>query len=293
MDEKLVQALQICPAEIRSSVLQLAKKAALCVEEVRLRAGQPASVYAGGREWKLQSQGSCLTVSQQTVAQVVACAAEYSVYHAQEQLKRGFCTIAGGHRLGVCGEAVCEQGQVLTLKNFSSVNLRVAHSVPGAADAIIDLIWKNPESVLLIGPPGSGKTTVLRDTVRQLSDRLRCSVSLVDERWELAAMTNGIAQFEVGCATDVLTGVPKAEAITMLLRSMRPDWIAVDEITDKSDVQAMVASAYCGVRFVATAHAVSLEDLTRRPIYRRLLEQQVFGHIVLIDKSRHLHLERI
>ena len=293
VDEQLVQALQICPGNLRDAVLRLAQKANLSVEELRLRVGKPAAVYAGGREWRLSVQGGSLTVSPELVAQVVACSLEYSVYNAQEQLRRGFFTIAGGHRIGICGEAVCEHGRLTTLKNFSSVNLRIAHEVRGAANGIIDLIWQDPRSVLILGPPGSGKTTVLRDTVRQLSDRLRCCIGLVDERYEIAAAVNGLPQLEVGCCTDLLSGAPKQEAVGLLLRTMRPEWIALDEITEEADLAAVTDCANCGVHLIATAHASSAEDLRSRSVYRKLLEKQVFGHFVRIDRDRSLHTERI
>ena len=293
MDEQLVQALQICPAPVKDAVLQLAQRANLSVEELRLRVGKPAAVYANGREWRITVQGNNLIVSPELVAQVVACALEYSVYNAQEQLRRGFFTIAGGHRVGICGEAVCEQGRMTTLKNFSSVNLRIAHEVRGAANEIIDLIWQAPCSVLILGPPGSGKTTVLRDAVRQLSDRLRCCIGLVDERYEIAAAVNGLPQLDVGCCTDLLSGAPKQEAVSLLLRTMRPEWIALDEITEEEDVIAVSECANCGVRLIATAHADSTEDMKLRPVYRKLLEKQVFGHFVRIDRDRRMHTERI
>ena len=293
MDAQLVQALQICPTSVKDAVLQLAQRADLSVEELRLRVGKPAAVYANGREWRITVQGGNLTVSPELVAQVVACALEYSVYNAQEQLRRGFFTITGGHRIGICGEAVCEHGRMTTLKNFSSVNLRIAHEVHGAANDVIDLIWQAPRSVLILGPPGSGKTTVLRDAVRQLSDRLRCCIGLVDERYEIAAAVNGLPQLDVGCSTDLLSGAPKQEAVSLLLRTMRPEWIALDEITEEEDVIAVSECANCGVQLIATAHADSAEDMKLRPVYRKLLEKQVFGHFVRIDRNRRLHTERI
>lgn len=292
MDEQLVQALQICPPAIRESTLHLAQRANLLVEEIRLRSGKCASIFANGREWKLSKQGDLLMVSQETVAQVIACAMEYSVYAAQEQLCRGYCTIRGGHRIGICGECVCSDGKITAFQHFSSVNIRVAHALPGAADTIIDLIWKEPASVLIIGPPGSGKTTILRDLVRQLSDRLRQTVSLVDERFELASSYHGTPQFEIGSATDVLSGVPKAAAVGLLVRTMRPQWIALDEITEQSDIRTISEASYCGVKFAATAHADGFDDLSSRPVYRNLLDMQVFGHFVRIGTDRSLYTER-
>ncbi len=293
LDEQLVQALQICPPAIRESTKQLAQRANLFVEEIRLRAGKCASIFANGREWKLTQQSGSLTVSQETVAQVIACAMDYSLYAAQEQLVRGYCTVRGGHRIGICGECICPENKITAFQHFSSVNIRVAHALNGSADTVVDLIWKKPASVLIIGPPGSGKTTVLRDLVRQLSDRLRQTVSLVDERFELASSYHGMPQFEIGSATDVLSGVPKEAAVSLLVRTMRPQWIALDEITEPSDVRTVSEASYCGVKFAATAHADSLEDLTSRPVYRSLIDAGIFTHFVRIGPDRTLFSERI
>lgn len=293
VDKRLEQALRILPPAVGSSALQLAEHAKLLIEEVRLRSGKPVSVFSGGREWRLTQNGTTLPVSQKTVEDVVAKAAEYSLYASQKQLSQGFITVAGGHRLGICGEAVCDREGITTLKNFSSVNLRIAHEIRGCADPITDLIWSEPGSVLIIGAPGSGKTTVLRDAVRQLSDRLHYGVGLADERSEIASCVEGLPQYELGSMTDVLSGAPKRDAIPMLLRTMRPLWIAVDEITQPEDVTALTEGAYCGVRFLATAHAGCADDLQNRPVYRALLSQGVFRHLVRIDEKRNLVCERI
>lgn len=293
MNNQLGQALNIFPNVVREAAFEFANRTNLCIEEVRLRAGRPATVYANKREWKLLYHGDNIIPNQQIIAQVVTCASDFSIYNTQEQLARGFCTIKGGHRLGICGESVCENGHISTLKNFSSVNLRIAHEILGTAEPIINLIWKNPASVLIIGAPGCGKTTVLRDTVRQLSDRLHYNVSLVDERWEVAAAVNGVPQFDVGCVTDVISGAPKQQAVPLLLRTMRPEWIALDEITEYSDLCTIFESANCGVRIIATAHADSMQELKCRPIYQKMLNRQVFGHFVRIDHDRNLHEERI
>lgn len=177
------------------------------------------------------------------------------------------------------------------LRDISSMNLRIAGQHLGCADAAADFLWTHPRSCLVIGAPGSGKTTLLRDLIRQISDRFLWRVSVVDERMELACCVGGKAQFQVGAHTDILSGVGKQRGIEMLLRTMNPQWIALDEITAEADVEEMVRASYCGVRFLATAHAVSRDELQRRPVYRTLLQTQLFETLITILPHRQIRTE--
>ena len=182
-------------------------------------------------------------------------------------------------------------GALTGLRELSSLNLRVARQVAGIADRIADGLWTSRASVLLVGAPGSGKTTLLRDLICQLSDRFSWRVGLVDERMEVAACCGGCPQLAVGAHTDVLSGVHKPEAMELLLRTMSPQWIAVDEISAPADVEAISRAAYCGVRMLATVHADSLAELQSRPVYRRLLEEGVFTRFVLLRPDRSYTIE--
>lgn len=286
MDE-VRQALQICPPEVQSAVLRLPYAAD--VEEIRLRCGQTLTVAINGTEHCLPG----VPVTAKWLEDIVARATGHAVFSAQHMLKNGFVTIGGGHRVGVCGSAVCQGGEIGGFREISSLNIRVARQIRGLASKTADAIWVCPRSTLIIGAPGAGKTTLLRDLIRQMSDRFSLRIGVADERMELGACCNGMPQFDLGAHTDVLSGAKKEAAIELLLRTMSPQWIAVDEITAAEDVEAMVRGSYCGVNFLATAHAGSSGELRQRELYRSLLACGVFQNLVTIRKDRTVITERM
>lgn len=249
------------------------------LEEIRMGTGRPLRLLRSGREEELWP-----LAEPEHLEDLIRRACRQSVYACAGSLRQGYLTVEGGHRIGVCGAGVIQNGVLQNLRSPSSAVIRVAHQILGCADGLLPRLH---QSTLILGPPGSGKTTLLRDAVRQLSDRRRQRVGLVDERGELSATVDGEAQLQVGGRTDVLLQVDKATAVMMLLRTMNPQWIAVDEITAPADIAALEQAAYCGVRLLATAHGSGLEDLRRRPLYRRLLEAGVFQTAVVLrgDKS--------
>lgn len=207
-------------------------------------------------------------------------ASRYSPW-ASESAGQGFLTAPGGHRIGICGDAVIQNGTMTRVRKISSLNIRVARDYPGIAAA-----GNLGGSVLLIGPPGSGKTTLLRDLVRQVSHTK--TISVVDERGEL--FPKGIPR---GKRTDVMTGCGKAEGITMMLRNMGPEWIAVDEITAESDCDALIKCSWCGVKILASVHAHSRSDLNNREIYRKLTAAGIFEYLIILSRDKSWRLERM
>ena len=286
MDE-IRQALQICPTEVQNAVLLLPYAAE--IEEIRLRCGQAVYVAVHGQERCLE--GAIVTGN--WLENVIARATGHAVFSAQHMLKSGFITISGGHRIGICGTAVYQSGELSGFQELSSVNLRVARQIKGIASKAADALWLHPRSTLIIGVPGVGKTTLLRDLIRQLSDRFSFRIGVADERMELGACCNGMPQFDLGKHTDVLSGVKKETAVELLLRTMSPQWIAVDEITAAGDIEAMVRGSYCGVSFLATAHAGSRDELRQREVYRKLLSCGIFQNLVTIRKDRTVITERM
>lgn len=288
MQKEIRQAIAACPPELQRAVEALPETSQQRMEELRLRIGREATVTIGEREAPL-----AVTVKSEWVETILASATGHAVYSAQEMMKNGFVTLRGGHRLGICGTAVYQNGTMSTLKDISSLNLRIARELKGIGNRAADWLWTRPRSTLIIGPPGRGKTTLLRDLIFQLSQRFSHRVCVADERMELAAAVDGVPQFDLGSKTDVLSGVKKARAVEMLLRTMNPQWIALDEITSEEDVTAMVRASYCGVRFLATAHAEMPSELRHRPVYRSMVEAGVFENLIVILPNRTLQLERM
>jgi len=221
---------------------------------------------------------------------VLEIATQASAHTALERVRNGFFTVRGGHRIGICGSGVVRDGEVRNLRQLSSLAIRVAREVPGLSAAVLDRLWSGGvlQSTLLLSPPGGGKTTLLRDLIRAVSDgeggpALR--VGVADERGELAAMYQGEPQFSIGRQTDVLDGCPKGPALLMLLRGMNPQVLAADEITAPEDAAALEMAANCGVSLLCTAHAGSLEELKARPLYRRLLDEGLFRRLAIIERA--------
>lgn len=247
------------------------------VQELRLRLHSPPEIVIGGTSRWLKE-----TVTKDDLLTCVNTASRYSPWSAVTAA-RGYITAPGGHRIGLCGEAVIKDGRVTGFREITSVNIRVARDIHGISQGI-DI----RESLLILGPPGYGKTTLLRDLIRRIGDA-GTHISVVDERRELFP---GEA-YPAGKGTDVLHGCSKPEGMDMLLRTMGPEWIAVDEITDAGDCEALLRTGWCGVRLLATAHAASLEDLRRRGIYRPLAACGLFATAVVLKRDKTWTQERI
>lgn len=216
-----------------------------------------------------------------------------SLYALEEELRGGYITVEGGHRVGLVGRAIVRAGEIKSMREISGLNVRVAREVLGAADKLLPELFSREEDwfyrTLIISPPRAGKTTILRDLIRQISDgwgQVRGRrIAIVDERSELAGTFRGQPQKDVGIRTDVLDACPKAEGIMLLLRSMSPEIIAVDEIGRAEDAVALGEALNAGVGVLATAHAASLEELEGRPILKELMAAKVFQRLVLLSRK--------
>ena len=285
MTQPIDQILTVLPAAYQKAVLRLETHERNDLTEIRLRQGKQASFVLLQQEHPLPVDNHAV-VTAEDIAQIVSLATDHSPYAVEHEIAGGFLSLPGGHRIGLCGTAVLEQEDIKTLRQISSVCIRVARPVCGVGRELAEHLFREQSSALMIGPPASGKTTHLRDTIRLLSDCYAERVCVVDERGEIAAMRCGLPQLPVGRQTDVLTGCRKEKGIILCLRAMNPQWIAVDEITCEADVKAISMACYCGVKLLATAHASSVEDLWERPVYRHLLELGFFRTAYVLSAER-------
>ncbi|WP_236006258.1 stage III sporulation protein AA [Paradesulfitobacterium ferrireducens] len=271
------------------------------IEEIRLRIGQPLLLQGCKGDIFLNASGNpcrqkeAYYITHEDLALTLERLTQSSLYAAEEKLKQGFLTLPGGHRVGVVGEAVLRGREIQTLKHISALNFRLAREIRGRARELIPYLLKPDGELchtLILSAPRAGKTTLLRDLICFLSSGVPelglrgQTLGVVDERGELAGMHQGIPTYDLGPRTDILDGCPKAIGMSMLVRSMAPQIIAVDELGHVDDVQALTDAIRTGVKILATAHASSREEALERPTLAGLFKEQVFSRIVLLNREQ-------
>lgn len=270
------------------------------LQEIRLRCHKPLILIVDGKEKWLTDQGivtydikRAYHTSLQDIRETMEYVSDYSIYAYEEELRQGFLTIKGGHRVGVAGRVVSEGNEIKGMKHISNINIRISHEEKGCGDKVLPWLFEKRKlcHTLLISGPGCGKTTLLRDLIRQISDGSNmnsgCTVGVVDERSEIAGCYNGIPQNDVGMRTDVLDCCPKAAGMMLLIRTMSPKVIAVDELGSQQDINAMERAVHCGCKILATVHGTSFEEICKKPLFTTLVQNHIFErYVVLHDREK-------
>lgn len=277
----------LCPS-LRRRIAKV--KDTKSIQEIRVRVNQPIKITTPGGIKFISDTGLLVNeggyddyrVSPSDIQTSLELISEGSVYTFIEEIRKGFITIKGGHRIGIAGKVITKNQAVINIREVNSLNIRIAREVKGAAERILKLISDDicgVHNTLIIAPPNGGKTTALRDLTRILSGSYK--ISLIDERCEIAACYHGVPQLDVGPQTDILELCPKSEAMLIMLRSMSPEIMVTDEVTSQEDLDVICQIINCGVKIITSVHGFTLEDIQAR--IHRITE--IFSRIVVLKKN--------
>lgn len=286
--------------QVKDIFLQINPEQFNCLEEIRLRCGQPLMLKIGDQDWLVDRRGDLhknleagYLVQEEDIHRSILAISDNSLYAFEEEIRRGFITISGGHRVGLAGQVVLDRGEVKTIKDFSSLSFRIAREIKDCSQPFLRHIYQQqnrPVSTLFISAPCCGKTTILRDVARNISRGSRwgppCNVSLIDERSELAGSYRGKAQMDLGPRTDVLDACPKALGMMMAIRALGPRVIISDEIGRREDVDALQECVNAGVAVISSVHARDLAEAQQRPLLREILAAGSFQTIITLSRRQ-------
>jgi len=287
------------PVTLRERLLALPEETMECLEEIRIGQERPLMLYRGGQGYFLKKNGGltrdydaeAVATSAPEMLRILDMVSEHSLYAMEDELRNGFISLRGGCRVGIAGRAVLENGRIKTFKHINAFNFRIARPIPGAADKAMPHVCRGNRisHTLVLSPPQMGKTTLIRDMVRKISNGYEgfagLKVGLIDERSEIAGMHQGFPSFDIGIRTDVLDACPKAEGIILMIRSLSPQVVVTDEIGKQEDIEAIGEALNTGVDVIVTAHARTLEEALKRPILLRALKKDLFERILVLGDS--------
>lgn len=290
----------LCP-EVREKFSKISKDIKNSMEEIRLRTNKPLMIYVDKSDFFVTENGdvsrnpnNSYIIRKNNILNTLQFITNYSIYSVEEELKNGYITVQGGHRVGIVGKVLYDNNGIKTMKEFTGLNIRIAREKKGVADKVLKyLIDSKGEfmNTLIVSPPQCGKTTLLRDIIRNISNGVESlhykgvKVGVVDERSEIAACYQGIPQNDLGIRTDVLDACKKAQGMMMLIRAMSPQVIATDEIGREEDSRAIHEALLAGINLITTVHGKSIEDILSRAVIGNLLKDGVFQRIILLSNK--------
>lgn len=261
------------------------------LQEIRLKVDKSLIYYVDSKEFI-----SKYTVTKDDIKAIIQRISNYSIYAFEEEIKQGYITVKGGHRVGICGSCVMEGYKVKTIKHISSLNIRICREIIGCSDRILQYLISNEKvlNTIIISPPKCGKTTLIRDISRNLSDGFKIEgkkvpgmkVCIIDERSEIGGCYNGIPQMNIGVRSDILDNCLKSEGIMMAIRSMAPEVIICDEIGTLKDVESIMMAMNSGVKVITTIHGYGIEDLINRPVFKDILDNKVFDKALVLSSVK-------
>ncbi len=290
--KRFKEVLDFLPEKISKSLAGLGEEIKCETEEIRLRAGRPLAITVRGSQFfvgktaTMMPKDDSLKISEREVEECFVKLCNRSVYSHTDELREGYLILNGGHRAGVCGTVTVEQGKIQSVRDISSINIRIAKEVPHFADQIVKDYTGG--GILVCGGPGSGKTTLIRDMVRGLAGGVSgrfFKVAVIDSRGELAAVSGGVPMTDIGQSADIITACPKEKGIEIALRTLYPDVIAFDEIGNLDEVRAVEQGLNCGVSIITSAHIGSKQDLFKKEQTKRLLQSGAIDKVVICEKK--------